>query len=255
MPAFITRPDGTSLYFDLTDSEKHVGDAEVTDFPVEEGVDISDNMRVRPPPFVMRCTITNTPIVPSGNQPDTVPGKMTSSVEGQVKIDTTPYVPPAQLASAIINPVGTAVTLLSGPYGPTSVTANVLLFPQDFDAHVDALSILADMQSKAELLQITTSITIYDDYVLEHFELLKDGSAWQTVDLTFKYINIVQTTTSAQPFVSEPKATPPKNKGQQSPTPAPPKVDLLTVLLGNNNPNAQTNIFTGAAQSNAGNQL
>jgi hypothetical protein len=229
--AFITRPDGTNLYFDLTDEERHIGHAEVTDFPVEDGSDISDNMRVKPGPFTMRCTISNTPIVASGNQGGTYPG-VSPYDQPTVTVDITPYKAPFNAVSALVNPVGTIINALQGPYGPQSFPLTVM-FPDDFDGPTDALFILDAMQSNAELLQITTSLCVYENYVLEHYELVKDGGPWQMVDLTFKQLILIQTTTSATPFVSEPGKTPPKNVGAKSPTAVPPPLKSQITVLGN----------------------
>jgi hypothetical protein len=251
--AFITRPDGSVLYFDLTETERHMGKAEVTRFPVEEGGDISDNVRVDAPPFTMRVTISNTPLVPSGNQ-----GAQQGGTIVRIPVDITPYQPPtlSLIAGAIANPVASAVNALQS-LAPTSVLMPVLQFPNEFDASVDALAILQDMQNNAELLSITTSLAIYDDYVLEDWELVRDSSTGtgSQVDLTFRGILIVQTTQAAQPFVTQPNAKPPKSKGAQSLQAAPIKASVLTNITGNNQGANNVNVFTGQAQNANGSSV
>jgi hypothetical protein len=240
--AFITRPDGTNLYFDLTDEERYSGTAEVTEFPVEDGGFIADNVRLKPGTFTMRCTISNTPIVASGNQGGTYPG-VSPYDQDTVNVEVKPYVAPFNAVSAILNPVGTIINALSASRDQTYPLT--IMFPDDFDGPTDALFILADMQARGDLLEITTSLCLYENYILEHFELVKDGSPRQMVDLAFKQIVIVQTTTSAQPFVSTPNATNPKTKGQKSPPAAAPgPVKSLLTVAGNaaGNANAGTAI-------------
>lgn len=60
----------TALVFDATPSETHTQDAEITQYPVEDGSDINDH--VRPRPFTMRlsATLTATPMDEDEQQVD-----------------------------------------------------------------------------------------------------------------------------------------------------------------------------------------
>lgn len=53
---------GDDLVIDCLISDNHTFDAEVTDFPVESGSTISDNIRNKPLVVTMDCLVTNTPI-------------------------------------------------------------------------------------------------------------------------------------------------------------------------------------------------
>src|SRR4051812_35027057 len=50
------------FYVDCLLSDNHTFDAEVTDFPVESGSTISDNIRNKPLVVAMECLVSNTPL-------------------------------------------------------------------------------------------------------------------------------------------------------------------------------------------------
>lgn len=52
---------GDAVEMDASVSEDHLGDNEVTDFPVEQGANISDHSRPNPQSVTLRCLITGTP--------------------------------------------------------------------------------------------------------------------------------------------------------------------------------------------------
>lgn len=61
----IEQSDGISrLLIDVTISEDHTFDSEVTDYPVESGGTISDNIRPKPITISMEGLVTNTPLDP-----------------------------------------------------------------------------------------------------------------------------------------------------------------------------------------------
>ena len=62
--AMIGLKDGTQLLVDVTMSENHTFESEVTDYPVESGGSISDNIRPRPITVSMEGIISNTPLEP-----------------------------------------------------------------------------------------------------------------------------------------------------------------------------------------------
>lgn len=47
---------------DATVSESHAFDLDVTDHPVEEGADITDNARIRPAVITLSCIVSDTPL-------------------------------------------------------------------------------------------------------------------------------------------------------------------------------------------------
>jgi hypothetical protein len=55
------------LQVDVSESEMHAGEVEVTDHPVEQGANISDHMRPKPRTLTVTGMISNTPIVDNSN--------------------------------------------------------------------------------------------------------------------------------------------------------------------------------------------
>lgn len=216
MAAYIQRPDGTALYFDLTYDEHHTGEAMVTKLPVEDGPSINDHIRAERSPFKMRCHISNAPLENSGNQ--------TGNTNGSVTLDITPYKAQqsvlASVASAIVNPVGAVTNALAGDPGKKVISVPVLLFGTAFDAVVDALFILRDIQENGELLTVFTSVAEYEDMVLERFDILRnyDTGTGADIELSFVPLNIVTTQTAPTPITTEaPAAEPVKKLGKKDP--------------------------------------
>lgn len=228
MPAFIQRPDGSAVYFDLTDEERHVGMAEVTKYPVEDGPEVADHIRPVAAPLMLRCTISNTPLVPSGNQPGTTPGEATPNDMGTTTVDATPYQAPFNPLSAVVNPIGSVMNAIGNALSSHDyhVDVPVVVFNTPFNAPVDTLFLLNDIKEKGEILTIFTSIAEYDGMVLTKFELIRNASTGTgaEVELLFEPLTVVTTTTAAAPQPTEPRGNVVKKKGAQGPkAPDPPK--------------------------------
>jgi hypothetical protein len=230
MSVYIQRPDGSCLYFDLTDEEKFSGSAAVTKFPVESGSDITDNVRPQPTPFTCRCTISNTPLLPSGNQPGTGPGAFSDKglFDSTVTINTTPYpTPPGTVAlQVLLNPVGSVISAVGSLGSPTSVELPVMMFDEDFDANQDTLTVLEEIRQASELLTIFTSLNSYESMVLSRYEIVrnKDTGTGSDVELSFEPIEFVTTTSAPTPDLTKAAQTAKTSKGPQGPVAAqPPK--------------------------------
>lgn len=61
--------DDHVLELDVVLSEEFAGEAEVTEFPVEEGADISDHVRAKALAFKLDAVVSNTPILEPENRP------------------------------------------------------------------------------------------------------------------------------------------------------------------------------------------
>lgn len=223
MACFIQRADASYLYFDITDEEQHQGKAVVTDYPVEDGPNVTDHMRVALTPFTMKCTISNTPIkknIAAGSSGDDGRGGTIATVV----IANSPYQRPVGLLNVVANPIGTAMDAVGGALAgkPQPFKQQVVMFPSEFDAVRDMLDALNEMQEGRELVDVTTSKRVYNQVVLESFEMTRNASTGTgaEVTLTFKTLRIVDSASAATPTPTEPRGTPPKAKGKQAPTPA-----------------------------------
>lgn len=228
--AFIQRPDGSFLYFDLTDEEEHSGASDITKFPVEDGPDITDHVRPLQTPLTIRCTISNAPLVPSGNQPGTGPGAFSDKtlLGSTVTLDISPYQPPlgTTVAKALINPVGSVISAVSGIGAPTSVDLPVVSFDDEFDTNVDTLFTLEAMRLASELLSVTTSTGVYENMVIEKYTLVRNAGTGtgSDVDITFSPVLIVSSKSVPTPNMKVVAQTAVKKKGPQGPQAAqPPK--------------------------------
>lgn len=54
--------DGNSVKLDASVDEQHTGESDVTDFPVEEGANTSDNSRPKPRTFTIHGFVTSAPL-------------------------------------------------------------------------------------------------------------------------------------------------------------------------------------------------
>lgn len=232
--AFIQRPNGSFLYFDLTDEEQHSGSADVTKFPVEDGPSITDHVRPEQTPLTLRCTISNTPLVPSGNQPGTGPGAFSDKglFDSTVTLDISPYQPPlgAAIAQGALNPVGSIISLVSGLGAPTSVDMQVMMFDDEFDAPTDTLNVLEEIRLASELLTVTTSINIYENMVIGKYALVKNAGTGTGAELeiTFEPLLIVSSKSVPAPNMKVVAQNAKTKKGPQAATEAaPPKQSLL----------------------------
>src|SRR5690554_3006740 len=71
----------TALIFDATPSETHSQAAEVTSFPVEDGVDITDHVRARPFTMRMSATLSATPLAEADQEVDRLAKKHAEMLE------------------------------------------------------------------------------------------------------------------------------------------------------------------------------
>lgn len=64
----IIDPDGKNIIVDVTMSEDHTYEADISSYPIEAGGDITDNVRIKPLTVKWECIISDTPINADGGQ-------------------------------------------------------------------------------------------------------------------------------------------------------------------------------------------
>lgn len=244
--AYIQRPDGSAVYFDLTSEEHHTGEAKVTKLPVEEGPDVNDHMRAEPRPLALRAFTSNTPLEPSGNQAGIKRGS--TDVLGSVDIDITPFKPKKTIAGAIaqavINPVGFVTNALTDDDSKKTATISVIKFPYEFNAPKDTLELLKEMQDNAELLTVFTSVDEYENVVLERYAMTRNAETGTgaEIEMFFVPLRIVKVTTAATPITTEPQVKTVKKAGKKDPEPEVPRASVAKNLSQND---TNKNLFTG----------
>lgn len=210
MAVVIYIPDSTLgwfyLDFDLTLSETHELAADITDHPVEEGADITDNSRPQPRKFSCEVFITNTPVDQLGgyHAPDGVKQNVTKPYPV--------YSPPLALTpGAITNAID---SLISGARPPLSFS--VLAYPTIFDAVKDTQSKLSDLLESGLPCKVFTSTLTYENCLLQQVTTTKEGPGAANYALAFSQIRTVQTANVAAPKPSAPRGVPAKAKGAQA---------------------------------------
>jgi hypothetical protein len=235
---FLLPQSGPAIYFDCVVSEQVVRDAEITEFPVEVGANISDHYRVKLNEIRLEVFVSQEPI-------DNLRHPSGQGFWGAQKLITPPYPSGpvlATVAKAIVNPVGSIVGVVGGLLDGLDrpVTANpVLQWAAPFDSLQELLTALDAIRTAAGLVDIYTKSAVYTDMAIANVTTNRDketGSG-SKVSLEFRRIAKVSTQQVAAPPVPvHPKDTPPVAKGAQQPQDPGPMTSLasagLTLLKG-----------------------
>jgi len=161
------------LQFDATLRETHKYIAEITDFPVEEGFDINDNIRKLPERYEMEGIVTNSPI---------------SGLTGFV------------------------VDVVKGTTNVSEVFSNLRVDKQTrVEVAQNRLLALAGRKIKGQdndvpkIFSIITGLRVYNDMAIETLEFPRDGKTGEALraNITFKKIVKTKTETIAIPAPQE----------------------------------------------------
>lgn len=205
--------ESTPLRFDIVSDESADLTAEATEHPVEDGSDITDNIRDKADEITLNVFVSNTPIADVnglyGATYATVPLDIPS-------LDRPVYPTPGSLENAAIGAIGSAIsTLLNGT--PPPIAATVLTFPVKFNAVKDILDILSDWKSRGVLGEVITASRTYESMAITHIGYKRDTTtgdgATFTIDL--KEIRIATAKLVNAPIPTEIRGKLMKNKGAQ----------------------------------------
>ena len=214
------------IYFDCVLTEQVTRDAEITEFPVEVGANISDHYRVKLNEVRLEVFVSQEPLdyILDGGDPIHPEGQ---GFWGAQSIVTKPY--PSQsvgagVAKAILNPVGSVTSLVGAQFDSFQrpvVFTPVLQWAAPFDSLQNLLEKLDAIRSAAGLVDIYTKSAVYQSFALAQIITHRDketGSGTR-VSLEFKSIVTVSTQQVAwEPTPVKPKDKKPVNKGAQQPT-------------------------------------
>lgn len=203
--AYIIPENGKEIDFDLVMSEAHTSSSQVTDHPVEKGVNVADHVKVEPFILALSVYVSNTPLdvdpVYGGNFQNTL---LVIPFEGPTHIS---------LSAAIDAVKGE----LSGPPPPPII--QTLIFNSPFDKVADTHKALTAQQAAGGLLNVITSTANYDSMILTKVLYNKTEAGGGDFSLEFKQARIVSSSTVAAPQPLEPRGAPPKAKGAQAAKP------------------------------------
>lgn len=215
MTAFIVPDDdsGRIVTFDVIENELHESVVEVSDHPVEVGVNVSDHVRPLPERLSLTAYTTNTPIAIN---PFTQRGEH-KAIALNVPQWTVPVEPtPGALYRAGLQALGSL-------FGEPERVATVLVYADAFNAIYETFEILQELQTNAVLLQIVTPIKVYEDMILERVAAPRNaGDAGVAFGLDVRQLRVVESGQVAAPPVPAddvPGGHPLLNKGGQGAKP------------------------------------
>lgn len=215
MTAFILPDDdsGRIVTFDVIESELHETVAEVTDHPVEVGVNVSDHVRPLPDALSLVAYTTNQPIAPN---PFTQRGELQS-----FEIDVPQWSVPVEPTPGALYRSG--LQALGSLFGDSKRTVQILAFPEAFNAIYETYETLLELQANAVSLQIVTPIRVYEDMLLTRVSAPRNaGDAGVAFGLDVRKLRIVesgQVAAPPQPADDVPGGHPLVNKGGQGAKP------------------------------------
>lgn len=209
MPVTVTPVGFPPFTFDAVTLESHEHSAEPTEYPVEEGADITDNVRQKADVFSVTGVITQTPT-----------GRLLGGFDGPLVLDVEPFIPPPfqQLSAALLAITGSA---------PIIVQATQNAIP--YDLLTDAHTYLLGLKEGAVFCDVSSSTHEYTDMILQSVGVQKKEAGAIEVSLSFKHITTVSTATVAAPLPTIPAGSPKVSAGPQGPAPTP--AELKATLL------------------------
>jgi hypothetical protein len=215
--SYLVPQDGSgAIYFDLVETEVITRDADITEFPVELGANITDHYRAKLLGIRLTCFVT-----PDGMFPELW---VQDSTTAPMTISWAPYPTPsllATIATAVVNPFGSIVRALTP--SPTSATLpQVLQSPTQFDPMNQLLGTLDDLRNQAVLIDVATKSGYYAGFLFGQIETTRDKETGSATRLTIELKQIATVATqqvSAPPIPKKPKDKPPVSKGAQNPVP------------------------------------
>ena len=242
-----TNADGSVdvVQLDVYDSETHGMPTEVTEFPVEDGPDISDNVRRKPKTLTIEGYVSDTPL-PQNHGSGTNGGTHAASLDsltlntpgsakwhGELTNLDVPASPlranVAALASAGFNALAGALGFTGAPQAnlrkpdarqPEQTTALTWAWPSWSSRVAETFALLEKAYDTAALMTLTTDIKTYTNMVFADQGLqvprkTDDGNgAPFTLDL--KQIRVVQSQTVTAPKPAEPSGQLKKAAGSKA---------------------------------------
>lgn len=153
-----------SAVFDIDEQETHDLQNVVTDQPVEDGKDISDNVRPQLDKFTVQGYVTDTPLF--SNPTEVIGVGELKTIELQIP-DYPLQIGEAGLISAGIGAIGNALL------GKPKHTATLFQFP-DFKSRKRVMyDVFRDARDKARICRVLTSLHEYDNMAIEQITVTR----------------------------------------------------------------------------------
>jgi hypothetical protein len=251
--------DGSTdvVELDIFEVETHAADNELSEFPVEVGLDLTDNIRIKPRTLILEGYVTDIPL------PENVSNAGAYSLQSldlpnapsygraNVKLD----VPASPLKLNVASLVTAGFNALAGALGfggtneatvflrgqdvAQSGTARVWQPSNQASRVIDVFKLLTKASDTARLCSVVTDFKSYDNMAIEHLEVPRktDDGSGAHFSVSFKQIRIVsaQTVTAPKPAITaaqKPTSAGSKATEDESSAASTKKKTLLAALLG-----------------------
>lgn len=206
--AIKTRTKIDTIELDCTVSEAHNGEVEVTEHPVEEGANISDHARVKPPTLTLEGMVSNTPLNQGQHR------RKVTSKEGFV-------------------------------FETTATTDQITGQPGIMES---AFTKLQELREKAMPITVITRLKTYTNMVLTSLVVPRNASTGEALRFTatFRNVIIIKNRTTTATVATEPRAKPkvPKGKKIAEKTPEPTKKKSMLFTLDESTGGGVTKFLT-----------
>jgi len=215
MPIFLLPQDGSDriVTFDVIEAENHESVSEISDHPVEVGINVTDHVRPLPDTFSFTGFISNTP---TRYNPFTQRGEIRS-----IKLEDVQYYPTTE--ELLLSP-GAAlrfgVKAIGNALFPTELSATVLSFPDFFDAVREVYETLQDLQKNAIAIRLLTSVREYENLIVVRAAMprIVGEAEGASFNLDLRELRVVETgVVVAPPVPTIPTGVPLSAKGNQTP--------------------------------------
>ncbi|MFW6031646.1 MAG: phage baseplate protein [Myxococcota bacterium] len=191
------------IWVDATVRESHQSTAEVTDHPVERGVDVADHVRIEPDEVVFDVWVSNTPTVEPETQMDGIGGE----VRG-FELDLPPRREMSRGARGSDPAEYEDVEQSAG--------AQVLAFDAAFNRARRVHEELRRLQVTATLVQLITPLREYEDMVLRSITAPREGQDGITFAVEARQIRTAESEIVDVPIPESPRGRQQKNEGPKS---------------------------------------
>lgn len=212
----LSDPLGGSLQFDAVLSETYTQTATATEFPVEEGANVSDHVRKNLDTLHLEVEVSNAPI----DGDNLINPMLPRGAVAPVVLDIPVHKRPLNSLSALISAgLGAISSLLFGKPDPPA--AQVLQFFAPFDAGFETLEVLSLLLAEGRRVDIVSRDWYLEDMIITNVTEPRTretgGNAQFSID--FKKIRIVQTQQTIAPVPTEVRGKGPVKAGAQGAKP------------------------------------
>ncbi len=200
-----------TLYFDVCTGEDQELVSTVTEYPVEDGVNVADHVQRELDKVSLEVFVSQTPIYDINSR-----GGKVSKIPIHVTNYKAPLAPtPGAVFGAIGGAIKDAIGSLFG--GKAETAAQVLQWDTPFDAVAETLAILEQVKNDVQLVNVALPSKLYENMCLVHIGVKGDAGTGtgRSFALDFTELRKVKVQIVDAPLPTEIRAVVKKPKGAQ----------------------------------------